>query len=153
MRNLSYLQDYICLLRKCFASKSFIKIWKGSFVNIFLIFPLGKSSSCFSLKRKVRGLLGIVRDDLTKIVGATCDSVSLGAIIVSSAPVSLAEIYRGYSPRQFCTKVDLTLKDYARLYFGCRPLRSGVLSVPTDRPTGSFLAMSLAVFAREVDDG
>lgn len=39
--------------------------------------------------------------------------------------------YRGYSPGNFVTKVDLTLRDCARSHFGgCRPLGSGVLSAP-----------------------
>jgi len=126
---------------------SFIKIERGRFVNIACLPVLSLSLYLFLLlKRKMWSLLGIVRDHLTKIVDATCDSVSLGVIIVSS--VLWSPLPR-LLPRQFCTKVDLTLRDCARLHFGCRPLRSGVLSVPTDRPTGSFLAMSLAMFSRE----
>jgi len=54
-------------------------------VNIACLPPLGKSPLTFSVKKKkLFTLLGIVRDHLTKIVDATCDSVSLGAIIVSS---------------------------------------------------------------------
>lgn len=131
----------------------FYQDWKGKICEYFLSSLSVYLLSLSPFKRKVRSLLGIVRDHRTKIVGATCDSVSLGAIIASLLLRSLLPRLPPVLPRQFCTKVDLTLKDYARLYFGCRPLRSDVLSVPTDKPTGSFLAMSLAVFTREVDDG
>jgi len=77
----------------------------------------------------MRILLGTVRDRLSKIVDATCDSVLFAARLSSlrSLPPRLPRIFS----RQFCTKVDLTLRDCAHSHFGgCRPLGSGVLSAP-----------------------
>lgn len=85
----------------------------------------------------MRALLGTVRDRLSKIVDATCDSVLFAARLSSlrSLPPRLPRIFS----RQFCTKVDLTLRDCARSHFGgCRPLGVSYLRRgQADRPRSS----------------